>query len=94
MHTLGKTHISIDKTQSSEYIYIERARCSHLKLGASISPPISITQSGVSFMSGSKPRLPPGEDSNIKPKSRYMELKQSKSALHTQQMYLEKRRHD
>ena len=41
----------------------------YLKLGASRFPPIRFTQSGVNFMSGSKPRLPPGDDSNMKPKS-------------------------
>jgi hypothetical protein len=37
--------------------------------GASTLPPITITISCVSLISGSKPRLPPGELSNMKPKS-------------------------
>jgi hypothetical protein len=37
--------------------------------GASTLPPIIITISCVSLISGSKPRLPPGELSNMKPKS-------------------------
>lgn len=41
----------------------------HLKGVASILPPIIITISSVSLMSGSQPRLPPGELSNMKPKS-------------------------
>lgn len=41
----------------------------HLKGVASILPPMIITISSVSFMSGSQPRLPPGELSNMKPKS-------------------------
>lgn len=41
----------------------------HLKGVASIFPPMIITISSVSLMSGSQPRLPPGELSNMKPKS-------------------------
>lgn len=41
----------------------------HLKGVASILPPMIITISSVSLMSGSQPRLPPGELSNMKPKS-------------------------
>ena len=40
----------------------------HLKGGAS-RPPMIITISSVSLMSGSQPRFPPGELSNRKPKS-------------------------
>lgn len=41
----------------------------YLNEGDSIVPPMIITISCDSFISGSKPRLPPGDDSNIKPKS-------------------------
>lgn len=41
----------------------------HRKGGASILPPITITISSVNLISGSKPKLPPGDDSNMKPKS-------------------------
>lgn len=41
----------------------------HLKGVASILPPMIITISSVSLMSGSQPRFPPGELSNMKPKS-------------------------
>lgn len=41
----------------------------HLKCGDSIVPPMIITISWEIFMSGSKPRLPPGDDSNMNPKS-------------------------
>lgn len=41
----------------------------HLKGVASILPPMIITISSVSLISGSQPRLPPGELSNMKPKS-------------------------
>ncbi len=41
----------------------------HLKGVASIFPPMIITISSVSLMSGSQPRFPPGELSNMKPKS-------------------------
>jgi len=41
----------------------------HRKDGASIFPPITITISPVSLISGSKPKLPPGDDSNMNPKS-------------------------
>ena len=41
----------------------------YLNEGDSIVPPMIITISWDSFISGSKPRLPPGDDSNIKPKS-------------------------
>lgn len=41
----------------------------HLKGVASIFPPMIITISSVILMSGSQPRLPPGELSNMKPKS-------------------------
>lgn len=47
-------------------IEIERG---YLKECDSIVPPIIKTISWVSFISGSKPMLPPGDDSNIKPKS-------------------------
>lgn len=39
------------------------------KEGSDFFPPISSSISSVSFRSGSKPRLPPGEDSKRKPKS-------------------------
>lgn len=41
----------------------------HLNGVASIFPPMIITISSVSLMSGSQPRLPPGELSNMNPKS-------------------------
>lgn len=41
----------------------------HLNGVASIFPPIIITISSVSLMSGSQPRFPPGELSNMNPKS-------------------------
>ncbi|TNN35333.1 hypothetical protein EYF80_054500 [Liparis tanakae] len=41
----------------------------HLKGVASILPPMIITISSVSLMSGSQPRFPPGELSKMKPKS-------------------------
>ena len=41
----------------------------YLNDGDSIVPPMIITISWDSFISGSNPRFPPGEDSNMKPKS-------------------------
>ena len=41
----------------------------HLKEGESVLPPMMRTISPVIFMSGSQPRFPPGELSNMKPKS-------------------------
>jgi len=54
-----------------------RKACTHSSMNqrngaASILPPITRTISSVSLMSGSKPRLPPGELSNMKPKSMCM----------------------
>jgi hypothetical protein len=45
--------------------------------GASILPPMMSTNSVVSFMSGSKARLPPGELSKMKPKSGIAQIRKS-----------------
>ena len=62
MWTVTETYLTARYacTQSS----INQQNC-----GASTLPPIIITISSVSLISGSKPRLPPGELSNMKPKS-------------------------
>ena len=43
-----------------------------LNCGASIFPPMISTNSPVNFMSGSKAKLPPGELSNMNPKSMWI----------------------
>lgn len=51
----------------------------HLNGAASTFPPITINISSVNLMSGSKPKFPPGELSNINPKS---EIKNSHQIYH------------
>lgn len=67
---------------SSELVSYRTARyprthisMNHLNGVASIFPPMIITISSVSLMSGSQPRLPPGELSNINPKSEEREMR-------------------
>ena len=66
------------------YVTLRYVTLLYLNEGDSIVPPMIITISCDSFISGSKPRLPPGDDSNIKPKSvwvtktRLVEIKELK----------------
>ena len=62
----------INSKENCKKYFHKKLKCkikTDLKVGVSMFPPIKFTQSGVNFISGSNPKFPPGDDSNINPKS-------------------------